>query len=335
MSLDRKIRVLTIDGGGIRGIISAQLLVNIEQQLQDKFGENFKLGDYFDIVAGTSTGGIITSLLLLKDDEGNLIYDTTDIVNLYLHNNQEIFKKNLWHRIKTLFGVFGAEFENDGFEELLEKYLGNKELKDLSKPSVILAYDTYKRTCVLFKQHYAINDPSHNFYLKDVVRATSSAPTYFRPVKIHSFTNEEYTLVDGGVYANNPSMCAFVEINKIFKKENGDRYDIQDIKILSIGTGIYDIKYPWYKIKKWGLVKWIKPFIDVSMSATNEVTDYQIRKMFEYSDCPDGYLRINLDLNATESSIDNIKKTNLNKLKILGDKIFLINKDKIKKFIEL
>ncbi len=335
MNLDRKIRVLCIDGGGIRGVIPAQILVNIELLLKEEYGNDFKLGDYFDIVAGTSTGGIITSLLLLTDEKNELVYNTEDILNLYLNKNNIIFKKGFWHKIKTIFGFFGAEFENLGFEALLNEYFGNKQLKDLKKPTVICSYDTEKRKCVLFKQHYALTEKSYNFYLKDIVRATSAAPTYFKPVKIKSLLNEEYSLVDGGIYANNPTMCAFIEVSKIFKKDNGDNYNIKDIKVLSIGTGEYNIKYPWSIIKKWGIVQWIKPFIDMSMSATNEVTDYQIEKLYEYSDFSEGYLRLTTDLNKINSAMDNIKSNNLDHLKEIGNNIFLINKEKIKKFINL
>lgn len=335
MILDRKIRVLTLDGGGIRGLIPAQILFNIEKLLKEKFGENSKLGDYFDVIAGTSTGGIITSLLLLKDDNDNLIYSTQDIINLYLSKSDSIFKKGFWHKIKTVFGLFGAEYEVGCYEELLKKYFGEKQLKDLKKPSIICSYDTDKRECVLFKQHYAIQNEADNFYLKDVVRATSSAPTYFRPVKIKSLTGEEYTLVDGGIYANNPTMCAFIEIDKIFKKSDGSRISINDIKILSIGTGEYDISYVWDKIKKWGKIKWIKPFIDMSMSATNEVTDYQIKKLYSYNNFSEGYLRLNSVLDKSDNSISNIKAENLSKLTKIGNDIFLINKVLIEKFIDL
>ncbi|MFM2394466.1 MAG: hypothetical protein RLZZ546_2448 [Bacteroidota bacterium] len=208
-------------------------------------------------------------------------------------------------------------------------------LTDLKKPSIICSYDTERRACILFKQHYALTLDTHNFYLKDVVRATSAAPTYFAPAKIKSLSNEEYSLVDGGVYANNPTMCALIEVNKIFKKENGDDFGIKDIKIMSIGTGDHNQKYPWNKINKWGIINWIKPFIDISMSATNEVTDYQIKKLYEYNNSSDNYVRINTELNKNESTIDNIKTSNLTTLMNIGNNLFLINKEKIKKFITL
>lgn len=333
--MNRKLRVLSLDGGGIRGIISAKILNHIETMLKVEYGQDFRLGNYFDIVTGTSTGGIITCLLLLKDDDGNLIYDTSDILDLYLTKNSQIFKKRFWHKIKTVFGFFGSEFETKEYERLLDKYFGDKTLKDLKYPSIICSYDTERRACILFKQHYAIQDESYNFYLKDVVRGTTAAPTYFTPVKIKSITNEEYTLIDGGVYANNPTMCALVEINKIFRKENGRPYGIHDIKILSIGTGNYDTKYPWYKIIHWGIIKWIQPFIDISMSATNEVTEYQIRKVYEYNNSSENYLRLSVELNKNESSMDNIKKNNVENLISIGNNMFSINKESIKKFIDL
>ncbi|MFM2394465.1 MAG: hypothetical protein RLZZ546_2447 [Bacteroidota bacterium] len=100
MILNRKVRVLTLDGGGIRGLIPAQILYNVEELMKEEFGDDFKLGDYFDIIAGTSTGGIITSLLLLKDENDNLVYTTKDIVNLYLQKMEIFLKKHFGIKLK-------------------------------------------------------------------------------------------------------------------------------------------------------------------------------------------------------------------------------------------
>lgn len=335
MILNRKVRVLSLDGGGIRGILSSQILLNIENLLKEKYGNDFKIGDYFDIITGTSTGGIITSLILLQNENGELIYSAKDVIDLYLNNKKNIFKKSFLHRLKTVFGFFGSKFQEDSFEKLLYQYFGNSELKNLKKPCVICSYDTLKRNCVLFKQHYAKDDLTCNFYLRDVVRATSAAPTYFRPVKIKSFNNDEYSLIDGGLYANNPTMCALIEVNKVYRKDNFENFDIKDIKILSIGTGGYDGKYKHNTVKKWGIIQWILPFIDMSMSATNEVTDYQVRKIYEYGGVSENYLRLDSILTKKDSYIDNVSNKNINNLINKGNDIFMINKEKIEKFIEL
>jgi patatin-like phospholipase/acyl hydrolase len=335
MTSYRKLRILSLDGGGVRGIMSAQILLRIENILKTEFGSEIKIGDYFDIVAGTSTGGIITSIILLKNDKNELIYSAKDVVDLYYNNNNKIFKKTFLHKIKTFFGFFGSQFKEDGIENVLQTYFKDIQLKELKKPSLICSYDTNNRKCVIFKQHLAEIDDAHNFYLKDVVRATTAAPLYFKPAKIKSITGDEYSLIDGGIYANNPAMCALVEVNKIFEKENGRKYNIRDIKILSLGTGEYNKRYVWDKIKKWGLVNWIIPFIDMTSSSTNEVTDYQLSKLYEYNNCPENYLRIDVNLSKKERLLDNTDINNINNLINIGNNVFEINKETIIKFIKL
>ncbi len=335
MVLNRKLRILSLDGGGVRGIMSAQILMRIESVLKQEYGDDFKIGDYFDIIAGTSTGGIITSIILIKNDDDELIYSAKDVVDLYYDNNDDIFKKPFLHKLKTFFGFFGSQFKEDGLEDVLENYFGNKQLKELKKPSLICSYDTNQRKCVIFKQHLAEVDASHNFYLKDVVRGATAAPTYFKPAKIKSITGDEYCLIDGGIYANNPAMCALVEVNKIFEKDNGKKFNIRDIKIISLGTGDYNKKYSWDKIRKWGIVNWIIPFIDMTSSSTNEVTDYQLSKLYEYNNCSENYLRIDVNLSKKESFLDNTDMNNIKNLISIGNNVFEINKERIIKFIKL
>jgi patatin-like phospholipase/acyl hydrolase len=203
----------------------------------------------------------------------------------------------------------------------------------LNKPSIITSYDTNKRKCVLFKQHHAIKNESKNFYIREIIKASSSAPIYFKPSKIFSLSGEEYSLIDGGIYANNPAMCGFVEIDKLFKKEDGSNYGLKDIQILSIGSGTYKRKYKWLDIRNWGILQWIIPFIEMSMSAVNEITNYQFKRMFMLENVSENYLRINVNLEESDCKIDNVEKSNIDKLKIIGDELFLINKDIIKKFM--
>lgn len=334
--MNKKIRILSLDGGGIKGVITSVLLNNIEKMFQvENNNPDYRLVDDFDMVVGTSTGAIITALLLMNDCNGNLKYSTDDIVNLYMTEGSKIFKQDFWYKIKTIFGLFGAKYQSDSYESLLLKYFSDSKLSDLNKPSIITSYDTNKRKCVLFKQHHAIKNKSSDFYIREIVKASSSAPIYFTPTKMCSFSGDEYSLIDGGIYANNPAMCGFIEIDKLFKKEDGSNYELKDIQILSIGSGIYKKKYGWFDIRKWGIFRWIMPFIEMSMSAVNEITNYQLHRMFLLSNVSENYLRINVGLNADECKIDNIKKSNIDNLKRIGEETFLINKDIIKKFMNI
>ncbi len=106
-------RVLSIDGGGIRGIIPGQILVAIEEKLKEKTGNgNARIADYFDLIAGTSTGGILTCAYLTPDKEnaGRPKFDTTQVVDLYLKNGGDIFDVTLRHKLRSLGGITDEKY---------------------------------------------------------------------------------------------------------------------------------------------------------------------------------------------------------------------------------
>jgi patatin-like phospholipase/acyl hydrolase len=331
---ERKIRLLSLDGGGIKGILSGQILVRIEEMLKDITGEpTTRIGDYFDIIAGTSTGGILACAYLMPDGINRPLYSAEEVINFYLEHGDDIFHKSLKQKIKSGFGFFGAEYDSTGLENTLEKYFGMTELKELIKPCLIPSLDTEKRKCVFFKQHYASFDMSENFYVKDLLRATTSAPTYFKPASIQSLSGETYSLVDGGVFANNPTLCAYTEVNKLFNPNRN--LTVRDVKILSLGTGHNDAIYKNEIIRKWGLIKWAKPSIDMMMSSSSKVTDYELGKLFESFNVSNQYLRVNPNIPYELSYMDNGKHENMEKLKEIGDLTFEKNKETLKEFLEI
>lgn len=331
---NRKIRLLSLDGGGIKGILSGQILVNIEKMIQEITNNtNARIGDYFDIVSGTSTGGILACAYITPNEFNKPKYSAEEIVSLYLENGSTIFKKTLIQKIKSGFGILNSEYNEKGLEDTLKKYFGDIELKNLLKPCLIPSLETDKREYILFKQHNAKEFQKENFLVRDVLRATSAAPTYFVPANIKSLLGESYSLVDGGIYANNPSLLAYTEVNKIFK--NDKNLTVRDVKILSIGTGKYRKSYKNKDAKKWGLLEWAKPAIDMMMSSTSDVADYQLSKLFETFNCSEQYLRINPNINKSISSMDNAEKGNMEDLVNIGNKEFEIKKDIIKNFLEL
>jgi patatin-like phospholipase/acyl hydrolase len=178
------------------------------------------------------------------------------------------------------------KISDTNIEKQLEEVFGNLELKDLTKPCLITSYDITARKAQFFTSHNA-NQPIKNFYVKDVCRATSAAPTYFEPAQINSFYNQQFTLIDGGVYANNPALCAYAEARKIeFSKalNNSNKKDfptINDMIVVSVGTGTVLKPYKFEDLNNAGKLKWITPLIDILLSANVETVDYQLQKMYE------------------------------------------------------
>lgn len=317
------IRILSIDGGGIRGILPGQILVKIEEMLQKKTGNtNARIADYFDLFAGTSTGGILVSALLIPDIIGNARpkYSAKEVASFYLEEGPNIFDIPLAHRIRTANGLLDEKYPADGIEHSLKNYFGDLWLSELIKPCIVPAYDIKRRKAHFFTQHDAVK-PGNDFYARDVARATSAAPTYFECSMVRSRTDVNYPLIDGGVFANNPTLCAYAEARTLFPKPGvpGKKVTLNDMMILSLGTGQNKELYPYDSAKNWGLAEWVKPVIDIMMSGVSETVDYQMKRMYEAVDAPSQYLRINPQLPPDMSSMmDNAAKENMNALRELG-----------------
>ena len=190
---------------------------------------------------------------------------------------------------------------------MLNKYLGNIKVNQLLAPCLITAYDPELSAANFFNKISANRTNCKNYFLKDVIIASTAAPTYFPPVQIQSFCNEVYTLIDGGIFANNPCMCALIEAFKL-----DDFSSIKDIKILSVGNISRKKPYMYSKISKWGLSNWAVPMFDMIMDANIQTVDYQLKTIFNSIKKPENYLRIELFQDNVpkmdDASPENIKK---------------------------
>lgn len=176
-TMKKKVTILSIDGGGIRGILPGVILTYVENRLREKQGNDARLSDYFDIVAGTSTGGILTSMYLLPGENGRPEFQAEDAVNLYLENGGEIFKAPFLRRVVNPFGLFESKYPAKNIEKILKKYFGDKKLSDLLKPCIVTAYDFFKRETIFFNKEDTKQGDFRDFYVRDITRATSAAPT--------------------------------------------------------------------------------------------------------------------------------------------------------------
>ena len=155
-------------------------------------------------------------------------------------------------------------------------------------------------------------DGDRNHYLKDAARATSAAPTYFEPVVVSSFAKSptRRVLVDGGVFVNNPAMCAYVEAVSL--KDESD-----EIMVVSLGTGIATRKISYEEAKDWGLASWAQPIISVMMDGSADAADYHLRQLLPDSTAEDNqrYFRFDTKLDVGSDDMDNTSKGNIELLK--------------------
>ncbi|HMS53080.1 MAG TPA: patatin-like phospholipase family protein, partial [Chitinophagales bacterium] len=298
-------KILSIDGGGIRGILPAQLLAAIEAKLQQKSGNSqARIADYVNLVAGTSTGGIITTLLLTPNEQGRPKYAATEITQFYKQYGRQIFADSFWRKLYTLNGLFGPNYSAKAFETILKDFLGDKTNADMLRPFIVTAFETARAESVFFSnrmkqkattvQRERAIEPFWKFYMRDIVRSTAAAPTYLPPACISPIENPsyKYSLIDGGVFANNPAMCAVIEAMKtpFAANDNAQAPKPNQLVLISLGTSSSPVGHDYSKVKDWGKIKWIKPVLNSMMVGSADTVDYQCRKLFEAHGLKENYI---------------------------------------------
>lgn len=283
----REINILSIDGGGIRGLFPVLLLVELEKKLWQR-KTNCHLYNCFDMMAGTSTGGLIVLSLATPEekangDTGNKSASTKpvatahELVNFYRKKSAFIFPdSNNGFRTK-LKQAFTTKYDGKHFTYLLGDIFGSATLTDVLTGVLVTGYDTERREPIFFKHtplRKKVNEP--NFYIKDVARATSAAPAFFPPARINEipYNGNTYSIIDGGISANNPALCAYIEGMKLFP--NAHRFNI-----LSLGTGVVDRAYPFEEVKHWGYRDWMSvskglPLLDMMMDGQRDTVTHML-----------------------------------------------------------
>ena len=281
-------RVLAIDGGGIRGLIPALVLAELERRAGRR---TFEL---FDLIAGTSTGGIVACALCAPE-----ALPASELVRLYEEEGPEIFDRSLFQRIRSAEGLLDEKYDDAALDRALERFLASKRLSETKPDLIVPAYDTALPGPYFFKTSKARETPeSDDFPLSVVARATSAAPTYFEPVEAG-----ERSLVDGGVFAANPAMCGLAEVlNTVAPR---------DVVLVSLGTGERTHRREFDEIKDWGLAKWARPILDVVFDGASDAVNYQLERVLG----PERYWRLQTELTLASGDLDDATEDNLAKLR--------------------
>jgi uncharacterized protein len=262
-------RILSIDGGGLRGIIPLVLLERLDTAAP---GWRKRV----NMFAGTSTGGLI-ALCLAKG------MSPTDILDIYMRKGSFIFDRSLWHEIKDLGDLTGPKYDSTNREKVCTDILGNIKLQDLRSKDgknghvVITSFDLDDRSdqdastrrwkAKIFHNLPAGGTEDDGEYAYRVAMRTSAAPTFFG-----SYDG----FVDGGVFANNPSMCALAQTQD---PRLATPIPVSTIKMLSLGTGFFPFHLNGEE--KWGLAQWAPHFVDLLMDGVNEVSDFQAAHLMQ------------------------------------------------------
>lgn len=317
---DKIIRILSIDGGGIRGIIPARIL----QRIEEATGKPAR--DLFHLIAGTSTGGIIGCGLL----SGKTARQMGD---LYAAEGGDIFRRSLWDRVSALGGLSKPDYDPIPLELVLYRELGDAWLSQVTDAELLvpsyaiqLPYTVagtapglmYPRMPYFFKSWKARGadlEPyetpqQYDFPLRSICRATSAAPTYFPPALIANARGEQYGMIDGGVFANNPALCALASAYKLWP-------DADDYMLVSLGTGSLQRPIPYNQAKDWGAVQWVRPILNILMDGNADTVCYQVDQILE-----DAHYRFDIalgenprqDPNAVNEDFDDASPDNIRRI---------------------
>jgi len=324
-----KTRILSVDGGGIKGIVPAVVLLHLEKLLKHlSNNQNSRIHDYFDLFSGASTGAIIIAGLLSPNKNNRPKYSPEEILDLYLKNGKIIFNSSLLQEIKSVSGIVNVKYDPEGLESVFEKYFGKLQLKDLLKPSLIPVYDLSRGKNYFFRQQKALISPRHNFYVKDLLRGATSALSYFPPAQISTVNDQEHRcFIDGGVFANNPALSAYAE----FRYHNSDLH-AKDTMMLSIGTGRKTTNLDCEVTANWGAAEWLYQGSYLTSNAVASASDYQLNAVY---DNQPNYLRLDASFDDEQSSsMDNTDKEYLDYLISLGESIVKEKQRDINTFAE-
>lgn len=253
--------ILTIDGGGVRGVYPAYIM----QCLEERLGINAY--DHFDMFAGTSTGSIIVAGIVSGKSPA-------EIVSLYKDKGEDIFSEKIFsYWPNFLKQAFHSKYKNGSLADLLESEFGTTKLGDISKPLLIPATDIATGGVHVFKSQYSVEfTRDKSVLVREAVLASCSAPAFFDPVQVGNFL-----LSDGGVWANNPSLAAVIDAQYRLG------IDKADIRVLSLGTGLSKTEYGMDLDKDWGIMKgWGgRDFIDFLLSLQAQSTQNYLQLLLE------------------------------------------------------
>ncbi|GAB6088862.1 patatin-like phospholipase family protein [Spirochaeta dissipatitropha] len=299
--------ILSLDSGGIRGLIPARVLLSLEERLRT-LGCTTAIGDLFHLIAGTSTGALIAFGLAMPEKSNRT--DMKRLCNLYRKLGHTVFPPDRFFSLRTMRQAFTEKYNAEPFERLLKATFGDCTLKDCRTNLLVCSYDTVRRKPHLFKNRLdrSIEDP--NFFLRDAARASAAAPTFFKPALIQDIPYDEqpardYCLIDGAVFADNPAMAAYIEARKIYP--GAGRYIL-----VSLGTGQQQGAYRYEDIKSWGYMDWVSPMRNVPLftimnDGQSAMTSHQLTKLPGVE-----FYRIDLPLPPEVSEdMDNSSKENM------------------------
>lgn len=290
------LRVLSIDGGGVRGLVPAIVLAEIERRA------GRPVSKLFDVVAGTSTGAILAVAMTVPGEEApGPRWSAQDCVDIYREHVVEVFGRSGWQVLPGA-SLVREKYDEAPLEHLMEHYYGDTLFSQALAEVVVPAYDLANNDVMLFDSAAAAGDPALDLPMRVVVRGATAAPTYFEPQPVGPpLARREHLLVDGGIFANNPGICAFMQAQR--------RHLGADLVMVSLGTGggVRDLHMA--EVKSWGLAHWARPLFNLVLESVSQATDHYLLSLLG----PQRYFRLTPDLetNGCSHRLDDVSPENI------------------------
>ncbi len=336
----RTVRILSIDGGGVRGLIPTFLLHDIYRRIELRcasWGRRKvpRIHEVFDLVAGTSTGGLIALGLCAPEQHFNHGGESSAerepppaphpavtierIIEIYTRYGSQVFPRWKFNRLRTVLQAFGEKYDAAPYERLLRMLFGDLRVSEALTNLLITSYDTERGTPFFFKRrpaHYRRYD-DRDFLMRDAARAASAAPTFFEPAYIRpvdGHSREFYCLIDGAIFASNPAMSAYIEARKMYPRA-------RRFIIVSLGTGKRTRRFTYREMRNWGYIDWVSPIKGVPLTAMTtegvaEAVNYQLTRLPGVE-----YYRFNAPLYGASEAMDDASDENIDALQGVARRI--------------
>lgn len=259
-------RVLAIDGGGIRGLLPGVVLAELERL------SGHATHELFDLIAGSSAGGLVACALAVPGEQGGARWTASEVTGLFEREGSRIFRRTLGRSLRTRFGYSRPRYSDAVLNEVLTDYCGSIRLSEATTGLMICSYDVERRIPVRFHSWKAQDDRGHDRALWQVARSTIAAPTYFAPMRLTPpGKHAPGSLIDGGIVAHNPALLAAIEGATLRPQE--------PVTIVSLGTGALNKRLRWEEASTWGAVRWARPMIDMFFDASSSIVQEQLDRM--------------------------------------------------------
>ncbi|XP_043687446.1 patatin-like protein 6 [Telopea speciosissima] len=275
-----KVRILSIDGGGATdGILAGKSLVHLEAYLRKKSGNtDARISDYFDVVAGTGTGGILAALLFTRGKDGRSMFTADEALRFLIDNRRKISHSSPAGAFRRIFR------SSNKVEKLFRRTFGDSTLKDTVKPALIPCYDLSTRAPFLFSRADALETDGYDFKMREICAATSADPTVMSAVEMRSVDQKTSILaVDGGVAMNNPTAAAITHV--LNNKHEFPFCDgVEDLLVVSLGNGESDSGSRKPKLSA-------AEFVTVAGEGASDMVDQSVSMAFNHAGTSN-YVRI-------------------------------------------